>query len=207
MAAFVSVANVYSQITESNNMHVIEAINSYNNILASNLDCATNPPDFNKLSFQDANAAVVADVRKQVSTEYITILVDKIRHANLNPTNKVFAIYLLGMFHSNDTNAIEVLIESIDFKAVFRDYNLDVSRWGMYPAQEALIKIGRPTVNPIMAHLLVETDELRRHLMCEVLRRVDSRESVQIEIRKILAAELDSNRQANLKLALKEFDN
>jgi hypothetical protein len=111
------------------------------------------------------------------------------------------------MFHSNDTNAIEVLIESIDFKAVFRDYNLDVSRWGMYPAQEALIKIGRPTVNPIMAHLLVETDELRRHLMCEVLRRVDSRESVQIEIRKILAAELDSNRQANLKLALKEFDN
>ena len=71
-----------------------------------------------------------------------------------------------------NTNSIEVLIEDIDLKATKFDEPASLPRWGFYPAQQALIKIGEPVVEPILNHLPTEISELRRRLMCDVLKEV-----------------------------------
>ncbi|MGH7976620.1 MAG: hypothetical protein ACREDS_00530 [Limisphaerales bacterium] len=147
-----------------------------------NSDCFTNPPDFNKLSYDEANTVVDSEDDligrgiKKICPEYITNLVNQIRNGALNSDNKTLAIYLLGELHPDDTNSIEVLIENIDFKATKFDHilktRISIKRWGSYPAEEALIKIGRPVVDPILNHLPTENSELRRQLMCDVLKQV-----------------------------------
>ena len=137
------------------------------------------PPDFSKMSYNEANGAVNAETdlivgrrTKQIGTEYIANLVNQLQSGQLNNDNKVLAVYLLGELRPSDTNSIEVLIENIDLKAKRFDLKTDLQRWGPYPAVEALVKIGKPVVNPILDHLPPEASELRRQLMCNVLRQL-----------------------------------
>jgi hypothetical protein len=144
------------------------------NVRAQNFDvtpdCVTNPPAFSEMSYQVASQAVNDELRKKLCPEYIGNLVEEIRHGNLG-NNKVPAIYLLGELRPHDENSIEVLIENIDLKSPPNPL-LAPLRWGEYPAEEALIKIGKPVVEPILNHLPKETSELRRQLMCDVLKQV-----------------------------------
>jgi hypothetical protein len=187
-------------------------------------DCATNPPDFGKLSSQEADEAAMSEELEILSSKiktvcagYFTNLVDQIRHGNLKNDNEVLAIWLLGELQPQDTNSIEALIENIDFKALKPDPATRVSRWGQYPAQEALRRIGMPVVNPVLQHLPAESNPLRRHLICELLFKVegkkgthfsaaDGKATAQNQIKQQLANETDSTKRANLKAALKEFE-
>jgi hypothetical protein len=150
---------------------------------AQNSDCVTNPSDFSILSYDKASAAVDSEDDlivwrkiKKICPEYIANLVNEIRQRQLNADNKVLAIYLLGELRPSDTNSIEVLIENIDLKATRFDHllktRISIQRWGEYPAEEALIKIGQPVVIPILNDLPSETNQLRRKLMCDVLKKV-----------------------------------
>jgi len=145
-------------------------------------NCITNPPDFIYLSYNEANATVKSEDdsigrgAEKVCPEYITNLVYQLREGHLSNDNKTLAIYLLGELHPNDTNSIEFLIENIDFKATKIDPPWAPRRWGEYPAEEALITVGQPAVIPILNHLPSETNQLRRQLMCDVLKQVLRRE-------------------------------
>lgn len=179
--------------------------------VAETSNCVTNPPDFIHLSYEKANEAVNLEDNligrgvEKICPEYITNLVYQLQHGHLTNDNKTLAIYFLGTFRPSDTNSIETLIEDIDFRSSKVEVNLGPARWGMYPAKEALIKIGKPVVNPILEHLITENNELRRHLMCEVLKRVEGQETAQSQIKQRLVGESDSIKQANLEAALKEL--
>jgi hypothetical protein len=187
------------------------SVYSQNFVTAS--DCITNPPDFTKLSYDEASHAVdldddliVATKVKKICPEYIENLVSQLRVDHLTNNNKTLAIYLLGILHPSDSTSIEVLIESIDFQTSKFDPKTGPMRWGQYPAEEALVKIGKPVVDPILEHLAAETNELRRHLMCQVLRQVEGKETAQDQIKQRLGSESDSIKQSNLQSALKEFE-
>jgi hypothetical protein len=141
-------------------------------------NCATNPPDFANLSYEKANEEVgsednlISRGAKQICPEYISNLVNELQKGNLSNGNKTLAVYLLGELHPSNTNAIEILIENIDFRTSKIEPNLRPVRWRLYPAEEALIKIGKPVVDPILNHLPNETNQLRRQLMCDVLKQV-----------------------------------
>ena len=67
--------------------------------------------------------------------------------------------------------AVPSLLAAIDFKAGRSDnYRAGQPCWGLYPAKEALVKIGGPAVAPITAALGGEEDANRRKLMVGVLR-------------------------------------
>jgi len=146
-------------------------------VTASNY--ATNPPDFIHLSYEEANAAVKSEDDSinamkaiKISPEYITNLIYQLQYGHLNNDNKTLAIYFLGTLRPTDADSIEFLIEDIDFRASRTDPLLAPLRWGQFPAQDALRKIGLPTVDPILNHLPKEDNELRRQLMCNVLKQV-----------------------------------
>jgi hypothetical protein len=181
--------------------------------LGLSYDCATNPPDFEQLSYQAANDAVNSESdlitvkkTKVICPEYIANLVKQLRRGHLSNDNKSIAIYFLGSFRPNDTDSIEILIENIDFRASRLDPKTDLTRWGKYPAEEALIKIGKPVVAPILDYLPNETNKLRRHLMCEVLRKVEGKEAAQNQIKQKITGEQDVARQTSLELVLKELE-
>jgi hypothetical protein len=144
---------------------------------------ATIPPDFSKLSFNEANQAVEseetsinAEKVKKIGPEYIANLVAQLQSGHLNSDNKTLAIYFLGSLRPSGTNAINFLIENIDFKATKFDQilktRIDIERWGEYPSVDALIRIGKPAVNPILDDLPKENGALRRSLLCDVLKKV-----------------------------------
>ena len=170
------------------------------------------PPDFTEMSYGDADKAVndvlVSVLRKErtVSSQYVSGLVHQLRQGNLTDEKKVLVILLLGWLHPKDTNSIEVLIENIDLKAPHLDPAYDIPRWGPYPAQDALVRIGAPAIDPILHHLPDEGSELRRHLMCEVLKSVEHKETAVNQLKQRLAVESNPPKRANLELSVKELE-
>jgi hypothetical protein len=169
--------------------------------------CLTNPPDFGKITYDEADRLVRSEHRKVVCTEYITNLVFQLQSGELKSDNKVLAIYLLGCLRPQDTNSIEVLVMNIDFQASVFDLAGSFPRWGKYPAEDALIKIGASTVEPLLSHLANKNTNLRRRLMCEVLKKVEAKDAAEKQIDQRIQSESDLTRQANFKLALKELEN
>ncbi|HEX4122039.1 MAG TPA: hypothetical protein VH619_15580 [Verrucomicrobiae bacterium] len=169
------------------------------------------PPDFTKLPYDKASQAVDDQLgvilylhATAPGPEYFGNLDSQLQYGHLNNGSKVLAIYLLGSLRTLDLQSINILIENIDFKAEKFDRllktRISVIRWGLYPAQEALIKIGKPTIAPISNHLPIETNELRRRLLCDVLRKVEGSQSAQAQVRQKLA-----ETATNLDLTLKEL--
>lgn len=144
-----------------------------NSIVASE-NYSIKPPDFTKMpSYKEMNAALdaVVELKPMATPEYVSNLVSQIKQDNASDEAKVYAIFLLGELRATNTTAIEILIEKIDLKAP-RQLALRLPPWGEYPAEEALIKIGKPVIDPILNHLPTENSELRRQLMCDVLKKV-----------------------------------
>jgi len=144
------------------------------NAIGQNAVTTNLPPDFTKMpSFKEMDAALnaVEDLKQTATPEYVSNLVFQIRQDNASDEAKVYAIFLLGKLHATNSTAIEVLIDKIDLKAPHQ-LALRLPPWGKYPAEEALMKIGKPVVDPILNHLPNETSQFRRQLMCDVLRRV-----------------------------------
>jgi hypothetical protein len=183
------------------------------------LSTITNPPDFSRLSYAEADSAVRVDAENissgwKFSSEYLTNLLYQFQQGKLSNRKKVLCAWLIGELRPNDTNSIECLIENISLEATnFDDVRLGLIRWGNYPVQEALGKIGKPAVNPIFEHLRIETDNRRRNLMCRVLELTEDGKSIaeNSEIAKgqlqgKIAAETDPIIKANLEAALEEIE-
>lgn len=182
--------------------------------LATDTNYIATPPNFNEMSYGDADKAVYVILRsvltkeKAVGPEFVSGLVDQLRQGKLTDEKKVLVIYLLGGLRPKDTNSVEVLIENIDLKAPRMDLATDIPRWGPYPAQDALVRIGAPAIDPILNHLPSEGNALRRHLMCGVLKdkHVESKEAATNQIKERLAVESNPSKRVNLELSLKELE-
>jgi hypothetical protein len=159
-------------------------------------------PDFRTQAAEETNKAV--DQIVKAYREIVADVLGQLRDGNLANEGKVHAIYVLGQLRA--TAAVTVLIEDIDLKASKFDPKVGLGRWGSYPAQEALSKIGNPAVNMILDRLPGEKDELRRKLMCFVLIDVEGKPFGKLRLKLKYDEETDPAKKKNLELALGIFD-
>lgn len=175
----------------------------------TNKDYSLAPPVFTKMSsFRERDAALdlVLETKPNATYKYLTGLTDQVNDKTATDGGKVYAIFLLGEMRATNAFCVEALIAKIDLNAPQGALHLRLPPWGPFPAEEALIKIGEPVVDPILTYVPVEGNELRRHLMCEVLKRVAGKEASQAKISQALAAETDPIKKANLEAALRELE-
>jgi hypothetical protein len=158
-----------------------------------------NIPDFRTMTVQEMEKVVNRILKK--NKRLITGLIQQLREEQLSNEGKVYAVYLLGNLRAYA--AVDRLIANIDLKASSVDPKTRIGRWGPYPAQGALVKIGKPASSAVLESLSKEKDALRRKLMCAVLVDVEGKEISQIRIRKKLKTEPYPEKQSLLKSALK----
>ena len=177
--------------------------------------CATNMPDFIHLPYEQAVEVVELEIGdfmynagKKACPEYITNLVHLIQHGQMSNGNRVQAIYLLGFVRPVLTNSIEVLIEDIDYVAETFKPTSPRRRWTQYPGPIALAAMGKPVIDPVVHHLAMETNELRRSLLCDAFRPqgVLGQEGAVDLLKQRISGEADPLKRANLELALKLFE-
>lgn len=103
---------------------------------------------------------------------------------------QIAAVYLIGA-HRLDQGVSE-LINRIDLDAGERT---QVSKreplWERYPAVEALIRIGKPSVRPAMDLLSRDDSNLRRDLAVKVIRYVEGPEVADVLLSKAESTESD----------------
>jgi hypothetical protein len=158
-------------------------------------------PDFTAASEKEGDeaAAQVLESSAKVTGE----LIDQMKDPNSSANAKTLAAYLLGELRT--PRAVWTLADNIDLKAPRIDPKFEIGRWGEYPAQEALHKIGIPAAAEVLRRLLTEDNELRRKLMVEVIRGVYGNDLGRDFVQNRLAKETDPMHKQNLNLALKEF--
>jgi hypothetical protein len=110
------------------------------------------------------------------------------------------AIYLIGSNRLAD--GVEELIRRIDF-----DPGTPIQRgpeplWEKYPAMEALITIGQPSIKPAIELLATESDDVRRNLAVKVVRYVTGAETAEFILQRAQAASSDAGRRSRLDDAL-----
>ena len=168
-------------------------------------DAVTKIANLGQMSYNEASSAVKAVVNQ--NRQLAGTLTGEIEQPNFPPDSKTCAIYLLGELQPRDISSIRALAENIDFTASRRDIGLTIGRWGTYPAQEALVKIGMPAVYVILrVYLPTENNQLRRHLMCSVLRGVLGKDIGTVVLKQRLDKESEPIKKANLQAVLKELE-
>jgi hypothetical protein len=123
-----------------------------------------------------------------------------------NPSKNVraAAIYLLGR-HRLAEGADE-LVGLIDFDAAEQVSHQARPLWEQYPAMEALITLGRPSIAPCLELLATDPNALRRDLAVKVIRYAEDAGIARLILQRAHAAETDAARRANLADALQRLD-
>ena len=110
-------------------------------------------------------------------------------------------IYLIGALRFSD--GVNELINRIDFDVGERNHEIHREPlWERYPAMEALIKIGKPSVQPILNLLSQEKDELRIDLAIKVLRYVEGPEMSMILLENYYKSSKNIEKRNILKKAI-----
>lgn len=161
-------------------------------------DFVTRIPDLSGPAWSRADSEV--DHAVQSYDDVVAHILRQLREAGLPAQGKVYAIYLLGQWRA--TASVSTLLENISLTAPRSDPRIGIARWGTYPAQEALARIGSPAVNMILDSLPAEQDQLRRKLMCYVIHDVEGKNLGRLILQSRLANESDGGRRANLQAAL-----
>ena len=168
----------------------------------SGVAIASNLGNIPYIDASDRVNIIVNQNRKVIAT-----LVDGMRLNDYSPDSKVCIIYLLGELRPNEMNAIQVLVDNIDFVAQQSDPGPKTRRWGMYPAQEALSKIGMPAVKVILDTALPEeSNQHRLNLMSAVLQDVLGKEIAIIIVDQRMEKELNPLRKVNYEYVLKRLE-
>ncbi|MGH7976621.1 MAG: HEAT repeat domain-containing protein [Limisphaerales bacterium] len=147
----------------------------------------------------------VADEFKSERNQLGTELIKTFSNLHLINLNRCAAAYYLGEMRF--TGAVEDLASGIalrfDRSRIQLDYliKIDISE---YPAMDALIKIGNPSIPAVIRNLAESDDAQVRKLSLQVLYRIDGdKDIVQLRLQKALKVETDSQKQARLQSALK----
>ena len=156
-------------------------------------------PDF-QTSTPDVLSAEV-DKAVQAYSGVTNEIIAQVQRGHLPNEGMLYAIVLLGQLRA--ANAATVLIEKIDFKPAKKDTSGGIGRWGPYPAQEALVKIGTPAVNMVLDKLPTEQNDLRRQLMCSVISDAVGKRVADAMLRFRYEEEHDAAHRANLEAAIR----
>ena len=168
-------------------------------------DALVQATNLGKMSYKEASDSVNNIIDQK--TKLVATLVSEIRQSDFPADSKTCAFYLLGELRPNDINAVDALMQNIDFVATRGDIRISIARWGKYPAEEALGKIGMPVVHAALTfYLPKEENQLKRHLMCEVLYDALTPDIAIPTLKQWIAKESDPQKRANLELALKELE-
>jgi len=146
-------------------------------------------PSFEAVPIKDADKA--ANDTMEAYNKAVKNLLTQLRESKTN-TGKTYSIYLLGGLRAKE--AVGDLVKIIDFKTEHVDPKDAIGRWGPYPAQEALSKIGSPSVEPMVKALGKEDNETRRKLMLMVLIDVLDKDVAQFVLQKASKAATETEK-------------
>lgn len=134
----------------------------------------------------------------KVDEQRNTLLSVLVKHLDVSPSKNVqaAAIYLIGRHRLAE--GIGELIRRIDFDASGQVIKGTEPLWEQYPAMEALINIGKPSVVACLQLLATETGDLRRTLAVKVIRYVEGADVARFILERAYSAENDPGRKANL---------
>lgn len=110
------------------------------------------------------------------------------------------AIYLIGRHRLAD--GVGELIKLIDFDPGRQPQPGPEPLWEQYPAMEALITIGKPSVSAAVELLATDPNDLRRSLAVKVVRYVEGADVAEFIFQKAQAATQDATRKALLQDAV-----
>jgi hypothetical protein len=107
------------------------------------------------------------------------------------------AIYLIGRHRLSD--GVDELIRWIDF-APGSEQRIPEPEplWEKYPAMEALIVIGKPSVKPAVELIATDANDLRRTLAVKVIRYVEGGNVASMVLEQAFSSELDPSRKSML---------
>jgi HEAT repeat protein len=160
----------------------------YNEILASIRSDKSDP--FDKIALK------LNVERQQAVNELISIFEDK-KSSNFQ---QCAAAYYLGEWRASE--AVDALTANISLS--LEQLSSDHIEVLNLSAAAALIKIGNPSIPAVIRNLLESDNPVVRKLSLQVLCRIDGdKDIVQLRLKKALAAEKDSQKQARLQAASK----
>jgi hypothetical protein len=128
-------------------------------------------PDFSTTSEKEADEATTQVVKSY--DQIVVELMSQIQKEKATREGLVYCVYLLGEFRA--LRAVSLLVDHIDLEATRIDPKLRKGRWGVYPAEEALVKIGDHSVREVLAKLAAEENKRRRVRMAREGRPQDGR--------------------------------
>lgn len=154
----------------------------------------------NKLDVLDERSRM--RLLSQVDEQRQELLGVLLKHLGTSSSKEVqtAAIYLIGRHRLSD--GVSELIELIDFDAARQMQRGPRPLWHQYPAMEALITIGKPSVKPAVELLARDGSELRRNLAVKVIRYVEGPEVSEFILQRAEADERDATRKSRLNEGL-----
>lgn len=159
-------------------------------------------PDFKSVSYPSGDAEV-----NQVSEAYqsaITELKKQLWTKELSGEQQTYVIYLLGELRA--VTAATLLVEHIDFETPVVDLKIAMGRWGPYPATEALVKIGRPSVKEILAKAQRKQNDSRLKQMAIVIRAVEGIKVARLRVQDAITNAPNAEAADHLRLLLGVLD-
>ena len=114
------------------------------------------------------------------------------------------AAYLLGLYRYVD--AADSLAQVIDMESKDSAAQKRLARWDRYPAVEALIKIGKPSVPAMLRNLEESKNENVKELSARVISYVEGKELAKSIVANAIAKQGDPAKKANLESSLKYFE-
>ena len=134
----------------------------------------------------------------QVDEQRIELLGVLLKHLGTSTSKNVQAgaIYLIGRHRL--AGGVGELIRRIDFNAGSESKLSALRLWERYPAMEALITIGKPSVSSALELLATDINDLRRTLAVKVVRYVEGADIAMFILQKTHTSEQDSTRKAKL---------
>ena len=158
-------------------------------------------PDFKVISYPEGDTDVNHIVTSYQSA--ISDLIKQLEGGKLSKEQQTYVIYLLGALRA--VGAATILVEYIDFEAPVVDPKSAIGRWGLHPAAEALVKIGRPSVNEILAKAQRPQNDSRLKQMAIVIQEVEGTEVARLLVQAAVANAPDANSAGHARSLLGVF--
>lgn len=155
---------------------------------------------FEKLSAEQRVALLEASNENQKAIR--TLLLKQLAATNIEA--KCFAAYLLGQHRFAE--AADSLAALITLRAEVRS-NPREWLWDLYPAMEALIKIGGSSIPATLRNLEESDDPKVRELSLKVVYHAEKKDKdiIQLRFNKALAKQDDPQKRVRLKLAIESL--
>lgn len=119
------------------------------------------------------------------------------------PFVRAAAMYLMGRHRLDE--CVPYLLRHIEFDAPHEVPSHREPLWERYPAIEALVHIGKPSVLSTVDMLAEEEDDLRRNLAVRVLRGIEGTDFARQILERRMAEEDDLGRKAKLADAMERL--